>query len=178
MKSHNEGSVPIAENADFLGRNGFSVTAARDRAMGRFKKRKTSRKCRVPLDWNVLSDVQKFNRVFAIYKSVTVGGADGSVRGVNGSVNGVSTKLILDSLRVRGEVVCDLGAADGKFMLCANIAGARCVYGVEFAENIGYEMVLEAAVVRINQEYDIEFNLQWMRGDIEDVRKFPPIPSL
>jgi hypothetical protein len=63
-------------------------------------------------------------------------------------------------------------------MLCANLAGARCVYGVEFAENIGYEMVLEAAVVRINQEYDIEFNLQWMRGDIEDVRKFPPIPSL
>ena len=82
--------------------------------IGTRKGPKTSRKCRVPLDWNVLSDVQKFNRVFAIYKSVTGGGADGSVVGVNGSVNGVSTKLILDSLRVKGDVVCDLGAADGK----------------------------------------------------------------
>jgi hypothetical protein len=146
--------------------------------MPKIGKRKTSRKCRVPLDWNVLSDVQKFNRVFAIYKSVTGGGADGSVLGVNGSVNGVSTKLILDSLRVKGEVVCDLGAADGKFMVCAVIAGAQRVYGVEFAENTGYKMVLDAAVVRLNQENDIEFNLQWIPGNIEDVRKLPPIPSL
>ncbi len=54
---------------------------------------------------------------------MTGGGADGSVRGVNGSVNGVSTKLILDSHRVRGEVFCDLGEADGKFMVCANTLG-------------------------------------------------------
>ena len=139
---------------------------------------KIRRSKRVPLDWNVLSDIQKFNRVFAIYKSVTGGGADGSVLGVNGSVNGVSTKLILDSLRVKGEVVCDMGAADGKFMVCAVIAGAQRVYGVEFAENTGCKMVLDAAVVRLNQENDIEFNLQWIPGNIEDVRKFPPIPSL
>ncbi len=145
--------------------------------MAKIGKRKTTRKCRVPLDWNVLSDVQKFNRVFAIYKSVMGGGADGSVLGVNGSVNGVSTKLIINSLRVKGEVVCDLGAADGKFMVCANIAGAQRVYGVEFAKNTGYKMVLDAAVVRMNQEYDIEFNLQWIRGNIQDVMKFPPIPS-
>lgn len=145
--------------------------------VGTRKGPKPSRKCRVPLDWNVLSDVQKFNRVFAIYKSVTGGGADGSVVGVNGSVNGVSTKLILDSLRVKGGVVCDLGAADGKFMVCAVIAGAQRVYGVEFAENKGYKMVLDAAVLRMNQEYNIEFNLKWIGGNIEDVRKLSPIPS-
>jgi len=97
-------------------------------------------------DWSTLSEVQRFNRVFAIFKSVTAGGADGSIKGVNGSVNAVSTKLILDSLRVNGGVVCDLGAADGKFMICAFLAGARQVLGVEFAENIGYKMVLEAVV--------------------------------
>ena len=57
--------------------HGFSVTAARD-WMAKIGKRKTSRKCRVPLDWNVLSDVQKFNRVFAIYKSVTGGWREGN----------------------------------------------------------------------------------------------------
>lgn len=138
---------------------------------------KTSQKRRVPLDWNVLSDVQKFNRVLAIYKSVTGGGADGSVVGVNGSVNAVSTKLLLDTLRVKGDVVCDLGAADGKFMVFAAIAGAQRVYGVEFAENTGYKMVLDAAVSRMNQEYEIEFNLKWIGGNIEDVRKFPLIST-
>ena len=111
--------------------------------MAKKKKTKTSRKCRAPVDWSTLSEVQRFNRVFAIFKSVTAGGADGSIKGVNGSINAVSTKLILDSLRVKGGVVCDLGAADGKFMICAFLAGARRVLGVEFAENIGYKMVLE-----------------------------------
>jgi hypothetical protein len=123
-------------------------------------------------DWSTLSEVQRFNRVFAIFKSVTAGGADGSIKGVNGSVNAVSTKLILDSLRVNGGVVCDLGAADGKFMICAFLAGARQVLGVEFAENIGYKMVLEAVVRRMKQEYGIEFNLDWIGSAIEDVRIF------
>ena len=123
-------------------------------------------------DWSTLSEVQRFNRVFAIFKSVTAGGADGSIKGVNGSINAVSTKLILDSLRVNGGVVCDLGAADGKFMICAFLAGARQVLGVEFAENIGYKVVLEAVVRRMKQEYGIEFNLDWIGSAIEDVRIF------
>ena len=123
-------------------------------------------------DWSTLSEVQRFNRVFAIFKSVTAGGADGSIKGVNGSINAGSTKLILDSLRVNGGVVCDLGAADGKFMICAFLAGARQVLGVEFAENIGYQMVLEAVVRRMKQEYGIEFNLDWIGSAIEDVRIF------
>jgi hypothetical protein len=140
--------------------------------MAKKKKTKTSRKCWAPVYWSTLSEVQRFNRVFAIFKSVTAGGADGSIKGVNGSINAVSTKLILDSLRVKGGVVCDLGAADGKFMICAFLAGARRVLGVEFAENIGYKMVLEAVVRRLKQEYGIEFNLDWIGSAIEDVRIF------
>jgi hypothetical protein len=74
------------------------------------------------------------------FKSVTAGRTDGSIMGVNGSINAVSKKLILesadlDSLGVNGNVVCDLGKADGKFMVCAFLAGAQRVVGVEFAEN-------------------------------------------
>jgi hypothetical protein len=57
-------------------------------------------------------------------------------------------------------------------MICAFLAGARRVLGVEFAENIGYQMVLEAVVRRMKQEYGIEFNLDWIGSAIEDVRIF------
>jgi hypothetical protein len=57
-------------------------------------------------------------------------------------------------------------------MICAFLAGARQVLGVEFAENIGYKMVLEAVVRRMKQEYGIEFNLDWIGSAIEDVRIF------
>jgi len=146
---------------------------AREKMAKRLKSRKclkTARKSKVTVDWNTLTDVQKFNRVFAVFKSVTAGGADGGVRGVNGTVNGVSTKLIMDLLRVKGNVVCDVGAADGKFMVCAWLTGAQRVFGVEFAENIGYKMVLAAVVEKLKQEYNIEFNLDWIGGDIADVR--------
>ncbi len=136
------------------------------------KSLKSSRKCRVAVDWNTLTDVEKFNRVLAIFKSVTAGGAYGSVRGVNGSINAASANLILDLLRVKGNVVGDLGAADGKFMVCALLAGAKRVIGVEFAENKGYQMVLDAVVEKLMQEYGIESNLEWISSDIEDVRRF------
>jgi hypothetical protein len=139
---------------------------------------KTSRKCSVPVDWNSLSHVQNYNRVLSVLKSVTAGGADGSIIGVNGSINAVSTKLILDSLGVTWsrKVVCDLGAADGKYMVCACLGGAQRVFGVEFAENVGYQnrnkMVLAAAVRRIKQQYDIEFNLDRICSAIEEVWRF------
>ena len=59
-----------------------------------------SQKRKVAVDWNCLSQAQKFARVFRVFKSISAGGADGSIIGVNGSVNGVSTKLILDILQV------------------------------------------------------------------------------
>ena len=77
---------------------------------------------------------------------------------MNGSIHAVSTKLIFDSLRVNGGVVCDLGAADAFW--------AQRVFGVEFAENIGYKMVLEAVVRRMKKEYGIELNLDWIGSAI------------
>jgi hypothetical protein len=130
------------------------------------------RKCRVAVDWNTLSPVQKFNRVLAIFKSVTGGGADGRIKGVNGSINARSTKLVLDILGVNGKVVCDIGAADGKFMVCTFLAGADQVIGVEFAENVGYKMILDAVVRRMKREYDIEINLNWIGSAIEEVWRF------
>ncbi len=44
-------------------------------------------------------------------------------------------------------------------MVCACLAGAQRVFGVEFAENVGFKMFLEAAVRRIKQQHDIKFNL-------------------
>jgi hypothetical protein len=149
------------------------VTAARGRMARKSRKSlKSPRKCRVAVDWNTLTDVEKFNRVLAIFKSVTAGGADGSVRGVNGSINAASANLILDLLRVKGNVVGDLGAADGKFMVCAFFAGVKRVIGVEFAKNREYKIVLNAVVEKLMQEYGIESNLEWIGSDIEDVRRF------
>lgn len=147
----------------------------RTSTMARKRRRKssnTSQKCRVAVDWNTLSLVQKFNRVFAVYKSVTAGGADGSIMGVNGSINAVSTRRILDILGVNGKLVCDLGAADGKFMVCTFLAGAQRVIGVEFAQNEGYKMILDAVMRRMKQDYDIEFNLDWIGSAIEEVWRF------
>ncbi len=45
-------------------------------------------------------------------------------------------------------------------------AGAQRVFGVEFAENIGYKMVLEAVVRRMKKEYGIELNLDWIGSAI------------
>ncbi len=73
---------------------------------------KISQKRSVPVDWNTLSPVKKFNRVFAVFTLVTPGGADGSILGVNCSINSVSMQLVLESLRVNGKVVCDMEAAD------------------------------------------------------------------
>jgi hypothetical protein len=134
------------------------------------KRLKTARKSKVAVDWNTLTDVERFNCVFAVFKSVTAGGADGGVREVNGTVNGVSTKLILDLLQVKRNFVCDVEEADGKFMICAWLAGSHRVFGVEYAENIGYKMVLAAVVEKLKQEYDIEFNLDGIGSNIEDIR--------
>jgi hypothetical protein len=148
---------------------------AREKMAKRLKSRKclkTARKSKVAVDWNTLSPVQKFNRVLAIFKSVTGGGADGRIKGVNGSINARSTKLVLDILGVNGKVVCDIGAADGKFMVCTFLAGADQVIGVEFAENVGYKMILDAVVRRMKREYDIEINLNWIGSAIEEVWRF------
>ncbi len=70
-----------------------------------------------------------------------------------------------------------MGAADGKFMVCAFLAGAQRVVEIEFAENLGYQMVLEAAKRRIQQQYDIQFNLHWIGSAIEEVRRFSCLSS-
>ena len=133
---------------------------------------KTSRKRSVPADWNTLSPVQKYNRVFRKFKFVTAGGGDGGFKGVNGSINAAATQLVMNSLGVYGKVVCDIGAADGKFMVFACLAGAQRVVGVEFAENVSYHTVFEAAKRQIQKEYDFQFNTRWIGSDIEKVRSF------
>jgi hypothetical protein len=69
------------------------------------RKRKTSwkapRKRSVPVDWNTLSPLQKFNRLFRTYKFVTGGGGEGGFKGVNGTINAVSAQLVMNILGVR-----------------------------------------------------------------------------
>jgi hypothetical protein len=57
-------------------------------------------------------------------------------------------------------------------MVCAFLAGAQRVVGVEFPENRGYEMVFEAAKQRIQQQYDIQFNIHSIGSAIREVRRF------
>ena len=140
------------------------------------RKKKTSwkapRKRSVPVDWNTLSPLQKFNRLFRTYKFVTGGGGEGGFKGVNGTINAVSAQLVMNILGVIDQVVCDIGAANGKFMLQASLAGAKRVVGVEFAENVSYQTVFEAVKQKIQTEYDFELNTKWIGGDIQEVRRF------
>ena len=81
------------------------------------------------VNWNSLSQAQKFTRVFRIFKSITAGGAHGSIVRVNGLVNGVSTKLILDILLVNVSEAGREGARSGRFDTSLNagcFAASRC----------------------------------------------------
>ena len=101
-------------------------------------------------------------------RSVSLGGADGRLSGMNGSINAASTERVLRLLRAN--VICDVGAAEGKFMMCAAISGIRKVIGVELTENIGYKMVLDAAVHHMRLRYGVEFTLDWIPRAVEEVR--------
>ena len=101
-------------------------------------------------------------------RSVSLGGADGRLSGMNGSINAASTERVLRLLQAN--VICDVGAAEGKFMMCAAISGIRKVIGVELTENIGYKMVLDAAVHHMKLRYGVEFTLDWIPRAVEEVR--------
>lgn len=121
-------------------------------------------------EWQALSELQRFGRVFTCFKSVTAGGADGRLAGINGSINAASTQRVLRLLRANA--ICDVGAADGKFMMCAAIGGVQRVVGVEMVENIAYKMVLDAAVHRMKLRYDIHIALEWYGSNVEEVCRF------
>ncbi len=118
--------------------------------------------------WVFLTLLQKFNAIFACSKTVTLGGADGGHRGVNGSVNAASTQDILRCLDAEDKVVFDFGAAQGLFMFCAAAAGARAVHGIEFGQNVGYQIVFDAVFRRLRAMYNVDLPFEWHAGDIED----------
>jgi hypothetical protein len=78
-------------------------------------------------DWETLTQLQKFERIFACCKSAIAGGADGSVLWVNGTVNSASTEAISQCLEAEGQVDFYMGTAQGMFMFCAAVAGGRGV---------------------------------------------------
>ena len=106
-----------------------------------------------------------------VFSSVT-NGADGKVIGLNGSVNATSAEQILNQLEADGNVVLDFGAGEGRFLVAAICAGARAAVGVEFPENTGYKLVLDAVVYRIALKYNIILEPHWIGQDIDEVR-FP-----
>ncbi len=77
------------------------------------------------------------NAIFRLFWSASVaGGADSGVIGVNGSVNSSSARAILHELDAKNRTILDFGAGDGKFLICAAVAGANHAIEIEFFENI------------------------------------------
>ena len=106
-----------------------------------------------------------------VFESVT-GGADGNVIGLNGSVNARSATNILNELEADGKIVFDFGAGEGRFLIAAICSGARNAIGVEFPENTGYKLVLDAVVYRIALTHNIVLEPCWIGQNIDEVR-FP-----
>jgi hypothetical protein len=106
-----------------------------------------------------------------VFESVS-GGADGNVIGLNGSVNARSATNILNELEADGKIVFDFGAGEGRFLIAAICSGARKAIGVEFPENTGYKLVLDAVVYRIALTHNIVLEPCWIGQNIDEVR-FP-----
>ncbi len=97
------------------------------------------------------------NAIFRLFRSASAGGADSGVIGVNGSVNSSSARAILHELDAKNRTILDFGAGDGKFLICAAVAGANPAIGIEFGENIGHKLLFGAVVHSIL--FDIRFDL-------------------
>jgi hypothetical protein len=111
------------------------------------------------------------NAIFRLFRSASGGGADSGVIGVNGSVNSSSARAILHELDAKNRTILDFGAGDGKFLICASVAGANHAIGIEFAENIGHKLLLDAVVHCILRRYSFRPSVQWIGLNIDQVRK-------
>jgi hypothetical protein len=76
-------------------------------------------------------------RIYALCKTVTGGGASGSVAGIGGSVNPFGMVLLFQAMRLRGRNFVDLGAGDGRVLVAAVACGARRAWGCELPVNTG-----------------------------------------
>ena len=111
------------------------------------------------------------NAIFRLFRSASGGGADSGVIGVNGSVNSSSARAILHELDAKNRTILDFGAGDGKFLICASVAGANHAIGIEFAENIGHKLLFDAVVHCILRRYSFRPSVQWIGLNIDQVRK-------
>jgi hypothetical protein len=111
------------------------------------------------------------NAIFRLFRSASAGGADFGVIGVNGSVNSSSARAILHELDAKNRTILDFGAGDGKFLICASVAGANHAIGIEFAENIGHKLLFDAVVHCILRRYSFRPSVQWIGLNIDQVRK-------
>jgi hypothetical protein len=111
------------------------------------------------------------NSIFRLFWSASAGGADSGVIGFNGSVNSLSARAILHELDSKNRTVLDHGAGDGKFLICAAVVGAQQAIGIEFAENIGHQLLFDAIVHGILRRYSFRPSVQWIGLNIDQVRK-------
>ncbi len=111
------------------------------------------------------------NAIFRLFRSASGGGADSGVIGVNGSVNSSSARAILHELDAKNRTILDFGAGDGKFLICASVAGANHAIGIEFAENIGHKLLFDAVVHCILRRYSFRPSVEWIGLNIDQVRK-------
>jgi predicted RNA methylase len=118
------------------------------------------------------------NAIFRLFRSASAGGADSGVIGVNGSVNSSSARAILHELDAKNRTILDFGAGDGKFLICAAVAGANHTIGIEFGENIGPKLLFDAVVHSILRRYSLRPSVQWIGMNIDQVRKIHILSKL
>ena len=59
-------------------------------------------------------------------------------------------------------------------MFCAAAAGARAVLGIEFGQNVGYQIVFAAEFRRLREAYNVDLPVEWHASDIDEVSSLIP----
>ncbi len=118
------------------------------------------------------------NAIFRLFWSASAGGADSGVIGVNGSVNSSSARAVLHELDAKNRILLDFGSEDGKFLICAAVAGANHAIGIEFGKNIGHKLLFDAVVHSILRRHSFRPSVQWIGLNIDKVRKIHILSKL
>ncbi len=91
--------------------------------------------------------------IHSVFKTASPGGAEGGTEGFSGSIRACSYKIIHKLLGIRGNMLVDLGAGDGRMMLAGIADGASRAVGYELPGNISRKLVFDAANGKLKNHF-------------------------
>ncbi len=114
---------------------------------------------------------QPVDLIHSVFKTASAGGAEGGTEGVIGSIRACSYKSIHELLGIRGNMLVDLGAGDGRMTLAGIAYGASRAVGYELPGNISRKLVFDAAKIILKNRFPVLpwYNTEWIGENIDKV---------